>query len=78
MPWSLPFKAIPYKELLKFLWEDGEDGENWEERKEESCLHLSKKMYFLIYFSPKKAFERPTHNSSLISKFYVKKDVYKA
>ncbi|MDY7009098.1 MAG: hypothetical protein SWX82_35650 [Cyanobacteriota bacterium] len=37
-----------------------------------------KKMYFSIHFSPKKADPRHQHNLSIISTFYVKKDVYKA
>ncbi|WP_293144442.1 hypothetical protein [Okeania sp. SIO3I5] len=35
----LSLKAIPYKELLKPLWEGGEDGEGGEEGEEEFCLH---------------------------------------
>jgi len=31
-----------------------------------------------IHFSPEKAEPRPTHNLSIMPKFYVKKDVYKA
>ncbi|NEQ37676.1 MAG: hypothetical protein F6K40_15950 [Okeania sp. SIO3I5] len=32
-------QAIPDQELLKPLWEGGEDGEGGEEGEEEFCLH---------------------------------------
>jgi len=41
-------------------------------------LQLSKKCLNSIHFSPKKASQSLTHNLSIMPKFYVKKDVYKA
>ncbi|NEQ36028.1 MAG: hypothetical protein F6K40_06910 [Okeania sp. SIO3I5] len=71
-------KAIPDQELLKPLWEGGEDGEVWEEEEEESRLQSSKKCLIQYTFLLKKPFMKHEHNLSLMPKFYVKKDVYKA
>ncbi|NEP84604.1 MAG: hypothetical protein F6K39_44770 [Okeania sp. SIO3B3] len=68
----LPFLTIPYKELLKTLWGV------WGVWGAKILSTVIKKMYFSIHFSPEKATPRPKHNLSIMSRFYVKKDVYKA
>jgi len=60
--------SIPYKELVKTLWA------GWGGRILSTVI---KKMYFLIYFSPKKAFDTFIHNLSMLSNFMLRKMLIK-